>query len=358
MAGSPYASALGRLKPDFASFLAKETYPTLLATKDIHELAKALEATVYGNDIALERATRQGAQLVEAAVNRMLVHRNRRAYEATPFAGRLVVGAYLSRWDIQNVELILASKAQNRPLSETETEIVSSRDIPAGLYAGVMTLDDIRAVLAQPTVEAVVSALAKFGYGTTILPYLESFQRNHDIFPIFHALDVQYYKDVLAAARFFQGDEWVVRLYLGSEIDQRNVLLLLKGKARSIPLDDVLGRWMEGGTLPAAQVADLYSARSVPELVERLTSRSPSLPEGNPEFAESESLTGYESALQRDRVVAELKRMRTYPLSIGVVFAYLLLAETERADLRRIAFGRAYHLGNERIEPLLVSPRL
>ncbi|HYA58023.1 MAG TPA: V-type ATPase subunit [Thermoplasmata archaeon] len=358
MAGSPYASALGRLKPDLATFLPKETYATLLAAKDLNDLAKLLESTLYADDITRERATRQGGPLVEAAVNRMLVRRNRRAFESTPFAGRQVVGAYLGRWDVQNVEFILSSKAQGRPITETEVELVSSRDIPAGLYAGVMTLDDIRSVVQQPTVEAVVSALVKFGYGTTILPFLESYQRTHDIFPIFHALDAQYYRDVGTAAKFFQGDEWVVRQFLASEVDARNVLLLLKARKHGLPIDEVQNRWLDGGTLGAAQLSDLFSARTVPEMVERLSARSPSLPEGNEEYGLSESLTGYEVALQRDRAVTELKRLRTYPLSLGVIFTYLLLAELERADLRRIAFGRLYNLPNERIEPLLVSRRL
>ena len=358
MAGSPYASALGRLKPDFASFLPKETFGTLLASKDVNDLAKILESTIYGDDIAHERATRTGGPLVEAAINRMLVKRNRRAFESTPFAGRLLVGAYLGRWDVQNVELILASKAQSRPITETEVELVSSREIPAGLYAGVMTLDDIRGVVAQPTIEATVTALVRFGYGTTILPLLEAYQRTHDIFPIFHALDAQYFRDVLAAARFFQGDEWVVRQFVASEVDARNILLLLKGKSHELPIDQVQERWLAGGSLGVNELNDLYSSRTVPELVERLVGRSPSLAEGNAEFQATESLTGYEAALQRDRAVAELKRLRTYPLSICVIFTYLLLAELERADLRRITFGRLYHLPNERIEPLLVSPRL
>jgi vacuolar-type H+-ATPase subunit C/Vma6 len=358
MAGSAYASALGRLKPDFSTFLSKETYPTLLGAKDVSELAKLLEPVGYGDALARERATREGGPLIEAAVNRMLVLRNRRAFEATPFAGRLAIGAYLGRWDVQNVELILAAKAYGRSIAETEVELVSSREIPAGLYAGVLTLDDVRTVVAQPTLEATVAALTKFGYGTTILPLLEAFQRSHDIFPIFHALDAQYYRGTLAATRFFQGDEWVFRQFLAEEIDARNTLLLLKGRAHGLSLDEITARWLEGGTLGLPAAADLYTARSVPELVERLRPRSPSLPEGNDAYAASQSLTVYEAALQRDRAVTELRRMRAYPLSISVIVAYLLRAEFERADLRRIAFGRMYGLPNERIEPLLLSPRL
>jgi V/A-type H+/Na+-transporting ATPase subunit C len=358
MAASAYASALGRLKPEFTAFLLKETYAQLVGAKDPNEVAKILDTTPYGPDIQATRAAYQGATLVEIAINRTFVRRNRHAYEATPFAGRGVVGAYLTRWDLQNIELILAAKAQGKSITETEDHLVSSREIPAGLYAGVLTLDDFRQLLAQPSLEAAAAALVKYGYGGTVLPLVEAFQRTHDIFPILHALDREYYARVLAAARFFQGDEWVVRQFLGSEIDVRNALLLLKGKAGDLPLDEVTARWFDGGSMPAAQVPDLYGVRGVPELADRLTGRFPTIGEGTAEYTDGGSLTGYESALSRDRATNELKRLRTYPLSLSVIFTYLLLAELEREDVRRIAFAKQYGVPNERLTPLLVSPRL
>jgi V/A-type H+/Na+-transporting ATPase subunit C len=358
MAGSPYASALGRLKPEFPSFLTKDLYPSLRAAKDANEFAKLLEATAYAANIARARATHSGVTMVEIAINRTFVRRNRHAYEASPFSGRPVVAAYLGRWDIQNIEMILSAKVEGRTVTETEDHLVSSRDIPAGLYAGVMTLDDFRILLGQPSLDAMVTALVKYGYGTTILPHLEAFERTHNIFPMLQALDREYYRNVLAAARFFQGDEWTVRALLQSEIDVRNALLLLKGKGADLPLDVVLPRWLEGGSLLSAQAPDLYSVRGVPELAERLANRFPSISDGSTEFANGGSLTGYEVALLRDRAVTELKRLRTYPLSLGVIFAYLLQAELERSDLRRIVFGRLYGLTAERLAPLLVSPRL
>ncbi len=358
MAASAYASALGRLKPEFPAFLPKETYGPLTAAKDPNEVAKLLEGTPYGPDLQSARAAYQGVALVEVAINRTFVRRNRHAYEATPFAGRGVVGAYLTRWDLQNIELILAAKAQGRAVTETEDHLVSSREIPAGLYAGVLTLDDFRQLLAQPTLEAVAAALVRHGYGATVLPLVEAFQRTHDIFPILHALDAEYYARVLAATKFFQGDEWVVRQFLASEIDVRNALLLLKGKAADLPMDEVAGRWLAGGALAAAQVPDLYGVRAVPELADRLAARFPTVGEGTAEFTEGQSLTGYEAALSRDRATSELRRLRTYPLSLAVIFTYLLLAEVEREDVRRIAFAKLYGIPAERLAPLLVGPRL
>jgi V/A-type H+/Na+-transporting ATPase subunit C len=358
MAGSPYASALGRLQPEFPAFLTRETYATLSTAKGPTDLAKLLESSPYGDAIVRARTTHPGSAMLEVAINRTFVRRNRHAYEATPYAGRRVVAAYLGRWDIQNIELILSSKAQGRAVTETEDHLVSSREIPAGLYAGVLTLDDFRVLLAQPSLEAVVTALAPFGYGATVLPLLEAFERTHDIFPILAALDRQYYADVAAAARFFQGDEWVVRGLLASEIDVRNALLLLKGKRSELALPELLGRWIAGGSISAEAAGDLYSARGVPELADRLAERFPSVAGGTEEFRASGNLTGYETALERDRVAHELKRLRTYPLSLAVIFAYLLRSEVERGDLRRLAFGKLYGLPNDRLVKLLVTPVL
>jgi len=358
MSGSPYASALGRLKPEFPAFLPKETYPLLLAAKDPNEFAKVLETTPYVADIARARATHSGVTLVELAINRAFVRRNRHAFDATPFAGRSLVAAYLGRWDIQNIEMILTAKVEGRNVTETEEHLVSSRDIPAGLYAGVMTFDDFRIILGQTSVEATVTSLVKYGYGATILPFLEAFERTRNIFPIVHALDKEYYRNVLAQSRFFQGDEWVVRGLVQSEIDARNALLLLKGKDYGLALDEVLTRWLDGGTLASSAASDLYSARSVPELAERLANRFPSIAEGASEYASAGTLVGYEVAIERERAASELSRLRTYPLSLSVIFAYLLRNELERADLRRAAFGRLYGFSAERLTPLLVSPRL
>jgi V/A-type H+-transporting ATPase subunit C len=358
MASSPYASALGRLNPEFPAFLPKETYPLLLATKDANEFAKILETTPYAEDVARVRATHSGVTLVELAINRTFVRRNRHAFEATPFAGRSVVAAYLGRWDIQNIEMILTAKAKGRGVTETEDHLISSREIPAGLYAGAMNLDDFRILLGQSSVEAMVTALVKYGYGATILPFLEAFERTHNIFPILLALDKEYYRNVLAQARFFQGDEWVVRNLVQSEIDARNALLLLKGKAHRLPVDDVLARWTDGGTWTPTEASDIFSARTVPELAERLTPRCPSIRDGDTEWESAESLTGYEVAIERERAATELKRLRTYPLSLSVIFAFLLRNELERSDLRRAVFGRLYGVPAERLTPLLVSPRL
>ncbi len=149
-----------------------------------------------------------------------------------------------------------------------------------------------------------------------------------------------------------------MRGLLASEVDARNALLLLKGKSAELGIDEILSRWLDGGTIPASQAPELYGARSVPELADRFADKYPSIGEGTADFTSLATLTSYEALMHRDRALAELGRLRTYPLSLAVIFTFLLLGELERGDLRRIAFGKIYGLPNDRLAPLLAGPRL
>ncbi len=357
MAGSPYASALGRFKALQPEFLRAEAYPLLVRAKDLSEVLKLLEPTPYGPEIAAAGATYQGTAMLEVAINRLLVHRLRLLLESASFAGKPLIEAYLRRWDIENISLILSAKSEGRSISETETSLVSSREIPAGLFAGSMGLDDFRALLALPNTEAVVTQLVRYGYGGTLLPLLDAYSKTHDIFPLLTALQREYYEKVLEQAKFFQGDEWVIREYLRSEIDLKNVLLLLKGKAASVPVEVVLDRFLPGGELGRERVADLYNVRDIPELVGQLEGAFPALRDGLPGYAGNQSLVPFETAATRARTIREMTRLRSFPLSSSILFTYLLLAENERANLRKIVYGKMYGVGTEELERSLILPQ-
>ncbi len=358
MAASPYASPMGRLKVRSLELLSKETILALANAKDVLDIQKSLEATPYGPDLAAVAASYSGAARLELAINRLFVRRCRSTLDASPPAGKPIVAAYLRRWDIQNLALILSAKAHGRPVAETESFLVSSREFPAGLFAGAMTLDDFRQLLALPGVEAIAQQLVRYGYGGALLGKLDAYDRSHDIFPLLKALDEDYYARFLGVIRSFQGDEWNIRRFVRSEIDVRNTLLLLKGKDGNLPFDIVQSRFLEGGELTASMASDAYGARGVPELVPALEGRFPALSEGLETYQADGTLTRFESALVRERAVHELERLSRYPLSLAVEFAYLLRVELERADLRRLVYGRQYGVPSAKLTDELVVPRL
>ncbi len=348
-----YASSMGRLKAMSGHFLARETLSNLLGARDIPELARMMDGTSYSPDVTRANETYQNEVALEVAIARHFVTAARFAYEAAPFAGRSAIAAYLRFWDIENVVAILAAKAYGRLVTESETYLISDRQTPAGITAGVMTQDEIRNLLAQPTVEGVVQQLTKFGYGITVMEHLENFLKSKDIFPVSRALEKEYYLALGAQSKFFQGDEWVVRQFVSEEINSKNILTLLKGKESGLTTEAFGPLFIEGGSLSVRQLTDLASLKGVEEVVSGL---DPALGLGEllPEYRERQTLVPFDIALRRLQLTKSLTRMRSYPLSLAGLFHFILLARSERADLRKIIYGKVYQIPNEHLSKELV----
>ena len=160
-------------------------------------MIKQLESTWYSSGIKNSASVYQGAELLEVALNRHLVETNKIILEAVPFSGKNAVVTFLSKWDLFNIELILSSKMMGRPITETESLLVSSRNVPAGIAAGVIPHDEIKIILAETNVEGVVNKLTKYDYGVIMMKHLDEFQKTGDLGPMMSAVHESYYQKLL-----------------------------------------------------------------------------------------------------------------------------------------------------------------
>ena len=125
------------------------------------EVAQRLEQTWYKDEIESLATVYKPPELIEVAVNRHLVETNSIAVQTAPLFGKNALLAYLSKWDIENIELILAAKSLGKGLEETEAFLVSSRNLPVGLSFNTIPLSELQVLLQQPDVEAVINYLVK-----------------------------------------------------------------------------------------------------------------------------------------------------------------------------------------------------
>ena len=353
MPTSPYSASFGRLQALALNFLSKDYMQNLLRARDVSEIAKQLASTWYGPEIERAASVYKPPELVEVALNRHLVGVNRIAMEASPFSGRSAIRAYLAKWDIQNIELILSSKSLGKTITETEHFLVSSRNLPAGVSGGNIPHDEIKLLLSQPSVEAVVNQLIRYGYGTVLMQHLGQYQKTADLGPMMAALQGYYYSALLEALKFFQGDEGVIRELVRAEIDKKNILSLLKAKETNLEKEIVVQHLIEGGNISTRQLGEMYMVKNVEELARNIDIYY-KLEEGFEQYKKTRSLTDFEAAL--DKVINEMyfKRLKTLSLSIGTIFYFVMLAERERENIRKIVYGKHYDLPVERISSMLV----
>ena len=193
MTSSSYSSSFGRLQSLSVNFLSSDILQHLLHAKDVAEMTRILEPTWYGAEIERAASLYSLPELLEVALNRHIVEINKIALEATPYSGKAAIRAYLLKWDIHNIELILSSKIIGRAITETEPFLVSSRNFPAGISAGNIAHDEMKIILSQTGVEGVVNQLVKYRYGTILMQHLDTYQKTGDLGPMMADLIAYYY---------------------------------------------------------------------------------------------------------------------------------------------------------------------
>ena len=353
MGASPYSSSFGRLQSISINFLKPDFLETLLKANDVSEMIKLLESTWYSEEIKKAASVYQGSALLEVVLNRHLVEINKIILEAAPFNGKNAVRAYLSKWDLYNIELILSSKMMGRAITETESMLVSSRNVPAGIAAGNIPHDDIKIILSESGVEGVVNKLAKYGYGVELMKHLDEFQKTGDLGPMMSALHESYYQKLLESLKFFQGDEGSIRELIRAEIDKKNVLNLMKAKESGIEKEMVARHLVEGGQISSKELLDIYEVKDVAEIIGKIDSRF-KLTEALEHYKTSKSLIDFEISITQFINTTYVKKLKNIALSIGTIFYFIFNAENEHDNLKRITYGKRYNLSIDKIRKTLL----
>ena len=245
----------------------------MVKADDVAEMTRMLESTWYGPEIERASSLYSPPELLEVALNRHIVEINKIVLETVPFSGKLAIRAYLLKWDIHNIELILSSKIIGRTITETEPFLVSSRNFPAGISAGNISHDEMKIILSQPSLEGVVNYLVKYNYGTIIMKHFDTFQKTGDLTHLMVDLMAYYFTTLIESLKFFQGDEGIIRDVIRMQIDKKNILSLLKGKDSNLDRELVNKHLIEGGHIALNELLEMFGSKNIEEFVNRIEER-------------------------------------------------------------------------------------
>ena len=354
MATSSYSSSFGRLKSLSINFIPPTLLQNLVHAKDVAEMTRILEPTWYGPEIERAASLYSPPELLEVALNRHIVEINKIALESTPFSGREAIRAYLLKWDIHNIELILSSKIIGRAITETEPFLVSSRNFPAGISAGNISHDEMKIILTQTGVDGVVNHLVKYRYGPILMQHLDTYQKTGDLGPMMADLIGYYYTTLIESLRFFQGDEGVIRDLFRVQIDKRNILNLLKGKDSDLDREVINKHLIKGGNICRDELFDILGSKSIEEFIGKVQKHYNLADLLKETYLKTHSLIDFEVAFDKFISKSYLKRLKNISLSLGSIFHFIITAEYEWDNIKRIAYGKRYDFSVERITSMLV----
>ncbi|MCL4374177.1 MAG: V-type ATPase subunit [Candidatus Marsarchaeota archaeon] len=344
---STYIGKYGQLRVLGTELLGKGAMYDLEQKWD--DFLKILSGTTYRREIDEFSALYRGPDLIDVVLNAHMMRIMENAMFAVPPGARSFVKAYLNKWDIENIKLILSAKVLNYPVEQTEKFLMVQHDVPAGLLAGIITRDDYKNIIAQKDIEGVVNSIVKYGYGTILLKYLDSAKRSNDISEMILALDLYYYDALLGAYKLHNNAEGNVGDFIAESIDVRNMTNMLK--ALLFGFDRPQQYIIKGGKISEKEIADAV-AKGADAIIERLPFK---ISEAIELYRREQFISYIEVAQKRELYRKYIQVFRRSGFSLAFILAYMLMGELERDELRNIWFSKYYGISSERYKAMQVA---
>lgn len=342
-----YSYATARVKTRKAFLFPRETYLKLLQM-DVPEISRFIGESKYKEEID-ELATKySGIDLLEYALNLNLARDFGRIMSFCEGELRLLIGAYLNRWDSWNIKSILRGKS----FGASEEEIRETL-VPAGSL-GMQKLNEL---VKKNTIADVVEGLAGTMFYKPLMSAMDEYNRTHLLSAFENALDRAYYAYLMSLdLPNTKADEMFIT-FIRHEIDFINLRSLFRLKKESVEHDKIVDYMIPGGF--RYKMDDLRKLAQAPGYNDFLTmlKEYPGWDELAPAIQKSQetgSLNPVEIALRKKLNAYGDKISHLYPLSVMPILGYIVRKNTEANNLRIIARGKESHLSDEIIKNQLV----
>jgi V/A-type H+-transporting ATPase subunit C len=341
----PYATT--RVKARKAFLFPRETYMKLLQM-DLPEISRFIGESKYKPEID-ELATKyEGIDLMEHALNLNLARELGQIMGFCKGELRLLIGTYLSRWDVWNIKTILRGKSYGASEEEIRETIVP---------AGDLSMQKLNELIKKPSITEVIEGLAGTIYHNALMAEMEEYNKTRLLSGFENALDKLYYWNLLSiSVPRTKADELFVN-FVKHEVDTVNMRTLFRLKREGVGQDKIMAYMIPGGyRLNMDALKKLALAQSYSEFISMLKEYPywDELSAAVQKSKETGSLNHVEIALRKVLIAFGDKISHLYPLSIMPILGYIVRKNTEVNNLRIIARGKESHLSDEIIKNQLV----
>jgi|GEM_PF-2021551 V/A-type H+-transporting ATPase subunit C len=352
MVKAVFAYANARVKTMQSDLLSQSEIESLASMKDLGEIIHELNQTVYKDDLTSLSVKYSGADLLEAAINRHLVRVFKTVLSLTPDKARGVMALILGEWDIRNIALIISSKALGYSFGpQSDVFLVSSHDYPLGPIAGALSYYDLKNLIDMKDIAGVVEWVAR-RYGGDYEPYLEKYRTEGDVGPLLLEIELVYLRRLIESVQKMAGSDMRLLSVMKAKIDEKNIVALLKSKARGLNPQDISKFIIDGGNLGRGALNDIYRASGVEELIEGLKPYY-DLSDSLPAYRER-GLIGIENALNKKIIQRSIGSLRVAPPSLSSIVGYVMLKDLEVGNLTKIVRGKENQVPESEIKESLV----
>lgn len=346
-----YAYVCTRCRARRSQLYGPETYDRLMRM-GVSEIARFMAESAYRDEVEALGTRHRGVDLVEKALNRNLANTYREVLSWCKGRTRVLLSAYLKRWDVWNLKTVLRATFSGADVEEVRDELVP---------AGELDLEDLAPLLEHDTVEEVVEDLAGTEWFGPLAAGIEEALDDDEetvesLTEIENELDRYYYRTLRERVPDRRpADERFAR-FVREEIDLVNLRTILRLNRDGYETEEIEPLVVPGGETVVGEVLQALMAETDLEAsaaVLRETELADRVPTGIDRLAEGD-LSAALWAIERDHRHRASRGKNRHPLSMLPIMDFVMAKKDEVDSIRIVARGKEHQLPEERIEEQVV----
>ncbi|MDR0309286.1 MAG: ATP synthase A1 subunit C [Candidatus Methanoplasma sp.] len=338
-----YAYTVARVKAKKSLLMANEDYDKMLMMT-VPEISRYISEAGYDKEMADLAGRLSGLNLLEHATYMNMAKVFSSILKSSTGELYDMVSAYLDKWDIWNLKVILRGKSYNLDAESIREDLVP---------AGRLDTESLDRLVALDIDEDIISEFGRMAHVKIPADVIAAYKASGNLGEIEDFLDKAHYERLIQSINPASRPSNIFRNYVKEEVDLKNFETILKLKAEGIHGDQVMKYMISGGK----RIDDkLLTHLANAEVMESVMSEVSQLEFGEEikDLLESKDIRGAVSRLKRFEMQKAKKFSHLYPLSVIPVIDYMINKENEVRNIRAIARGTQSGLDRETIKGLLV----
>jgi vacuolar-type H+-ATPase subunit C/Vma6 len=234
-----------------------------LAGRNLEAVRCALLETSYREDIINLSKQESNSNFLEEALLENYAQTMRNLVKFSVGDSKNLLLSIVGKIEILNIKTLLRAKKTNLNINETVSNIIP---------VGFLTKDRIRDILStSTTIEDVIEFLYDTEYGIIIEKILAENKGIIDLLSLELGLDQFAYQKIRKAVEKLKGlDKFITKNVLGIEADAKNIKVILRGKAKEIPKDQIKRHFLPSFLISEQTLAKALETSDVKTLAECL----------------------------------------------------------------------------------------
>jgi len=338
-----YAYVVARVKAKKSSLLKEEDYDKMLMMS-VPEISRYISEAGYGKEMADLGNRMSGLNLLEHATRLNMAKEFSSILRSSTGELYDMVSAYLDKWDVWNLKVILRGKSYGLNADGIREDLVP---------AGKLSSEDLEKMLAQENVEEILADFGKKTHLTFPPEVLDAYKTTENLGEIEDFLEKAHYERLVKKISPLSRPTKLFLDYIRDEIDLRNFETILKLKAEGIYGEQVSKYMIPKGRRIDSRMLDvLANAEDISSVMSEVAQLE--FGEAVKDALEAKDFATAIAALQRFGLNKARKFSRLYPLSVIPVVDFMINKEKDIRNIRAIARGTESGLDRETIKKLLV----